>query len=53
MTYLVLLCFFIVVLFLHVEIDKMQNALVDKFSDVIEDYKRESASRSVDEYYNA
>lgn len=53
MSYLVLLCFFIVVLFLHVEIDKMQKALVAKISDVIEDYKRESASRSVDEFYNA
>lgn len=53
MSYLILLCIFIVVLFLHVEIDKMQKALVEKIEDAIDDYKRESASRSVDDYYNA
>lgn len=53
MSYLILLCFFIAIFFLHIEFDKMQKALVLKVEDVIEDYKKDSASRSLDDYYNA
>lgn len=49
MTYLILLMFMLIVLVFHLEFDKMQKALIDK----IEESKREQASRSVDDYYNA
>ena len=53
MQLLIILSLFILVLVFHVEFDTMKKYIVSHIDDVMEDYKRESASRSVEEFYNA
>ena len=53
MQLLIILSLFILVLVFHVEFDTLKKYIVSHIDDVMEDYKRESASISLEEFYNA
>lgn len=48
----VILSLFILVLVFHVEFDTLKKFLLCHLEELFEEYKRESSSRSVEEFHN-